>query len=69
MRLPPKPNEADKHLICEKPLSTSLLSAEKILDCAAQNSRLIYENQMFLFHPQQALVTACRPDAQRLPGE
>lgn len=50
--------EAGKHLICEKPLSTSLLSAEKILDCAAQNRRLIYENQMFLFHPQHALVKA-----------
>lgn len=48
--------EAGKHLICEKPLSTSLLSAEKILDCATQNKRLIYENQMFLFHPQHALV-------------
>lgn len=50
--------EAGKHLICEKPLSTSLLSAEKILDCATQNKRLIYENQMFLFHPQHALVKA-----------
>lgn len=50
--------EAGKHLICEKPLSTSLLSAEKILDCAARNNRLIYENQMFLFHPQHAVVRA-----------
>jgi predicted dehydrogenase len=50
--------EAGKHLICEKPLSTSLLSAKKMLDCAAQNRRLIYENQMFLFHPQHALVKA-----------
>ena len=48
--------EAGKHLICEKPLSTSLASAEKILDCAARNNRLIYENQMFLFHPQHATV-------------
>ena len=50
--------EAGNHLICEKPLSTSLGSAEKILDCAARNNRLIYENQMFLFHPQHAKVTA-----------
>ena len=48
--------DAGKHLICEKPLSTSLASAEKILDCAARNARLIYENQMFLFHPQHAIV-------------
>lgn len=50
--------EAGKHLICEKPLSTSLASAKKILDCAARNNRLIYENQMFLFHPQHATVKA-----------
>lgn len=48
--------DAGKHLICEKPLSTSLASAEKILACAARNDRLIYENQMFLFHPQHAIV-------------
>jgi len=50
--------EAGKHLICEKPLATSLPSAERILDCAGRNSRLIYENQMFLFHPQQTAVKA-----------
>ncbi len=48
--------DAGKHLICEKPLSTSLASAEKILACAARNDRLIYENQMFLFHPQHEAV-------------
>jgi len=48
--------DAGKHLICEKPLSTSLVSAEKILDCATRNARLIYENQMFLFHPQHEIV-------------
>lgn len=48
--------ESGKHLICEKPLSTSLASAMKILDAARSNNRLIYENQMFLFHPQHALV-------------
>jgi predicted dehydrogenase len=47
---------AGKHLICEKPLSTSLASTEKILSCATRNSRLIYENQMFLFHPQHRVV-------------
>jgi dTDP-3,4-didehydro-2,6-dideoxy-alpha-D-glucose 3-reductase len=48
--------DAGKHLICEKPLSTSLASAERILNCAVRNDRLIYENQMFLFHPQHAVV-------------
>jgi len=48
--------DAGKHLICEKPLSTSLASVEKILACAARNGRLIYENQMFLFHPQHSIV-------------
>jgi len=48
--------DSGKHLICEKPLSTSLGSAEKILECAARNARLIYENQMFLFHPQHEIV-------------
>jgi len=48
--------ESGKHLICEKPLATSLTSAEKILDCARRSSRLIYENQMFLFHPQHSAV-------------
>jgi NDP-hexose-3-ketoreductase len=50
--------DAGKHLVCEKPLSTSFASAEKILDCAARNNRLIYENQMFLFHPQHETVTS-----------
>ncbi len=50
--------EAGKHVICEKPLATTLASAEKILNCAARNRRLIYENQMFLFHPQHAIVRA-----------
>jgi predicted dehydrogenase len=48
--------EAGKHVICEKPLTTTLASTEKILDCASKNRRLIYENQMFLFHPQHAII-------------
>lgn len=50
--------EAGKHLICEKPLAPSLASAEKIISCARLNSRLIYENQMFLHHPQHSVVKA-----------
>jgi len=48
--------EAGKHLICEKPLATSLQSAVRMLAAAVRHDRLLYENQMFLFHPQHALV-------------
>ncbi len=48
--------ESGKHLICEKPLATSLLAAERMLSAAAKHDRLLYENQMFLFHPQHAAV-------------
>lgn len=50
--------ESGKHLICEKPLSISLASSLRIIEAAKNNNRLIYENQMFLFHPQHTLVKA-----------
>lgn len=56
--------EAGKHVVCEKPLATSLASAERILECASRNKRLLYENQMFLFHPQHALVKAMIADGR-----
>jgi NDP-hexose-3-ketoreductase len=48
--------EAGKHLICEKPLATSLAAAERMLALARRRKRLLYENQMFLFHPQHEVV-------------
>lgn len=56
--------EAGKHLICEKPLATSLASAERIINCAGLHSRLIYENQMFLHHPQHTVVKAMITDGK-----
>jgi predicted dehydrogenase len=48
--------ESGKHVICEKPLSTSAASVEKMLSAAERSGRLLYENLMFLHHPQHAVV-------------
>lgn len=48
--------EAGKHVICEKPLATSLNSAEKMLSTAEKHGVLLYENLMYLQHPQHAAV-------------
>jgi predicted dehydrogenase len=48
--------ESGKHVICEKPLATSLPAVERMLAAAEQHGRLLYENQMFFFHPQHAVV-------------
>ena len=51
--------EAGKHVICEKPLATSLISAEKMLATAEKRGLLLYENLMYLQHPQHAAVKRC----------
>jgi len=48
--------EGGKHVICEKPLSTSAASVKKMLAAAEKNGRLLYENLMFLHHPQHSVV-------------
>lgn len=45
-----------KHVICEKPLGLSPDSVERMLAVAEANGRLLYENLMFLHHPQHAVV-------------
>lgn len=51
--------EAGKHVICEKPLATSLGSAENMLSAAGKRGVLLYENLMYLQHPQHAAVKRC----------
>lgn len=50
--------EAGKHVICEKPLATSLASAQRLVAAAESRSLLLYENLMYLHHPQHAMVKA-----------
>jgi len=48
--------EHGKHVICEKPLGLSLASVERMLSAAARNGRLLFENLMYLQHPQHAII-------------
>jgi predicted dehydrogenase len=48
--------DAGKHVICEKPLALSLKSAQRMIKAAERNERLLYENLMFLHHPQHNAV-------------
>ena len=48
--------ERGKDVICEKPLALSAASAERMLAAAEANGRLLYENIMYLHHPQHAAV-------------
>lgn len=45
-----------KHVICEKPLGLSLDSVKRMVDCAAAKRLLLFENLMFLHHPQHGAV-------------
>ncbi len=47
---------AGKHVICEKPLGLSLAAVQRMLAVARSTGRLLYENIMFLHHPQHRLV-------------
>lgn len=48
--------EQGKHVICEKPLSLSAASAKRMLETADRHGRLLYENLMYLQHPQHRAV-------------
>ncbi|WP_243372315.1 Gfo/Idh/MocA family oxidoreductase [Geotalea sp. SG265] len=48
--------QAGKHVICEKPLGLSLASVRKMLACAEKRGLLLFENLMYLHHPQHAAV-------------
>lgn len=47
---------AGKHVICEKPLGLDHDSVERMLSCAEERGLLLYENLMYLQHPQHAMV-------------
>ncbi len=44
--------ESDKHLFCEKPLTTNYDQTLLLLEKAASESKIIFEAFMFLYHPQ-----------------
>jgi len=45
-----------KHVLCEKPLGLSPESVGRMLNAAELNGRLLYENLMYLQHPQHAVI-------------
>jgi NDP-hexose-3-ketoreductase len=47
-----------KHVICEKPLGLSAASVKRMLDVADTHGRLLFENLMYLQHPQHKAVKA-----------
>lgn len=47
---------AGKDVICEKPLGLSRSAVERMLTAAEAHGRLLYENLMFLHHPQHRVV-------------
>jgi predicted dehydrogenase len=48
--------EQGKHVLCEKPLGLCAASVERMLKAADRNGRLLYENLMYLQHPQHRAV-------------
>ncbi|MEU5959535.1 Gfo/Idh/MocA family oxidoreductase [Streptomyces sp. NPDC047525] len=50
--------EADKHVLCEKPLTGSARQASELWDLARARDRALFENYMFLCHPQHQVVDA-----------
>lgn len=48
--------EQGKHVLCEKPLGLSTASVRRMLETATANGRLLYENFMYLQHPQHRMV-------------
>lgn len=49
---------AGKHVLCEKPLGLGPASVARMIAAATAQDRLLYENLMFLHHPQHAAVRA-----------
>ncbi|MDD2732862.1 MAG: Gfo/Idh/MocA family oxidoreductase [Desulfuromonadaceae bacterium] len=51
--------EQGKHVICEKPLGLSAASVGRMLEAADKHGRLLFENLMYLHHPQHSAVKKC----------
>jgi predicted dehydrogenase len=49
---------AGKHVLCEKPLTTSLASAERLVTAARSANRVLAENWMFLHHRQLVVINS-----------
>ena len=47
---------AGKHVLCEKPLGLDAATVARMHEVAADHGRLLYENLMYLHHPQHAAV-------------
>ena len=48
--------ESGKHLLMEKPFTTSLAETEALLALAKEKDLMVHENYMFLYHSQMAKV-------------
>jgi predicted dehydrogenase len=48
--------QAGKHVICEKPLGLDLASVRRMTATARATGQLLYENIMYLHHPQHRMV-------------
>lgn len=48
--------EHGKHVICEKPLGLDSAETSRMLNAACKHKRLLFENIMYLHHPQHAAV-------------
>lgn len=47
---------AGKHVLCEKPLGLDAATVMRMHDVAARHDRLLYENLMYLQHPQHTAI-------------
>jgi len=48
--------EQGKHVLCEKPLGLRAASVNRMLEAADRHGRLLFENLMYLQHPQHKAV-------------
>ena len=54
--------EAGKHLLMEKPFTTSLCDTKQLLKLAEEKNLAVYENYMFLYHSQLSKIKALIAD-------